>query len=105
MNIDDCWHATERDAEGNLQPNAALFPYGMKSLSDYIHSKGLLFGMYTDSGCGPRRASAPPRTFLAHDSAHRSPSLAGRKRALAIPALSARKSRTQSSSQRGGSTS
>lgn len=52
VNIDDCWQDTERDKSGNLQPNPALFPEGMKSLSDYIHSKGLLFGMYTDSGCG-----------------------------------------------------
>ena len=26
------------------------FPHGMKYVSDYIHSKGLKFGMYSDSG-------------------------------------------------------
>ncbi|KAF5271102.1 hypothetical protein FQA39_LY08240 [Lamprigera yunnana] len=48
--IDDCWLAWERDEDGKLQPDYERFPYGMKSLADYIHSKGLKFGMYEDIG-------------------------------------------------------
>ncbi|KAF5274042.1 hypothetical protein FQR65_LT04440 [Abscondita terminalis] len=48
--IDDCWLEMERNAEGKLQPDRSRFPYGMKNLSDYVHSKGLKFGMYEDIG-------------------------------------------------------
>ena len=44
--IDDCWSLRER-VDGKLVADPALFPNGMKALSDYIHSKGLKFGMYT----------------------------------------------------------
>lgn len=53
--IDDCWSLKERDAEGKLVVDPAKFPSGMKALSDYIHSKGLKFGMYSCAGthtCG-----------------------------------------------------
>lgn len=53
--LDDHWHHSERDANGNLQPNPDRFPSGMKALGDYIHSKGLKFGIYSDAGtmtCG-----------------------------------------------------
>ena len=46
--IDDCWSLRER-VDGKLVADPALFPNGMKALSDYIHSKGLKFGMYS---CG-----------------------------------------------------
>lgn len=52
--IDDCWHGT-RDAKGFIQPDAKKFPSGMKALGDYIHAKGLKFGIYSDAGsktCG-----------------------------------------------------
>eukprot|EP01124_Arcella_intermedia_P032605 TRINITY_DN7633_c0_g1_i2.p1 TRINITY_DN7633_c0_g1~~TRINITY_DN7633_c0_g1_i2.p1 ORF type:complete len:398 (-),score=28.04 TRINITY_DN7633_c0_g1_i2:65-1258(-) len=55
VDIDDCWLSKERDSQGRLTPNPLAFPSGMKALSDYIHSKGLLFGMYEDIGsetCG-----------------------------------------------------
>ena len=45
VSIDDCWQAHERAADGTIQPNATRFPSGMKALGDYIHSKGLKFGM------------------------------------------------------------
>ncbi|KAK4884300.1 hypothetical protein RN001_000571 [Aquatica leii] len=48
--IDDCWLTMERDEEGKLQPDPIRFPYGMKNLSDYVHSKCLKFGMYEDIG-------------------------------------------------------
>ena len=47
--IDDCWQVS-RDADGNIVPDAKAFPSGMKALGDYIHSKGLKFGIYSDAG-------------------------------------------------------
>lgn len=44
--IDDCWHG-ERDELGFIQPHPERFPSGMKALADYIHSKGLKFGIYS----------------------------------------------------------
>ncbi|WP_309236654.1 ricin-type beta-trefoil lectin domain protein [Micromonospora sp. S-DT3-3-22] len=44
--VDDCWQATTRDAAGNLRSDPVRFPSGMKALGDYIHSKGLKFGIY-----------------------------------------------------------
>ena len=48
--LDDCWASTERDANGNIQPDPTRFPNGIPSLADYIHSKGLIFGLYTCAG-------------------------------------------------------
>jgi alpha-galactosidase len=47
--IDDCWQI-DRDAQGNILPDAQRFPSGMKSLADYVHAKGLKFGIYSDAG-------------------------------------------------------
>ncbi len=47
--IDDCWQ-TGRDASGNIVADAVKFPSGIKALADYVHSKGLKFGIYTDAG-------------------------------------------------------
>ncbi|MEU0216456.1 RICIN domain-containing protein [Streptomyces sp. NPDC006265] len=44
--VDDCWFDPQRDASGNLRANPTKFPSGMKALGDYIHSKGLKFGIY-----------------------------------------------------------
>ncbi|MCC3655039.1 ricin-type beta-trefoil lectin domain protein [Streptomyces sp. S07_1.15] len=44
--VDDCWFDPQRDAAGNLRANPAKFPSGMKALGDYIHDKGLKFGIY-----------------------------------------------------------
>ena len=48
--IDDCWAEKQRDEEGRLVPDHRKFPGGMKALADYVHSKGLLFGMYSCAG-------------------------------------------------------
>jgi alpha-galactosidase len=48
--IDDCWLAPERDSLQNLQADPKKFPHGMKALGDYIHSKGLKFGIYNCAG-------------------------------------------------------
>lgn len=50
INIDDCWHG-ERDEKGNIQCDPVTFPSGMKALGDYLHGKGLKFGIYSDAGC------------------------------------------------------
>ncbi|KWX70531.1 glycoside hydrolase family 27 protein [Paenibacillus jilunlii] len=48
--IDDCWSLKDRDEEGKLVADPTKFPGGMKALADYIHSKGLKFGMYSCVG-------------------------------------------------------
>src|SRR5882762_3157143 len=47
--IDDCWQVS-RDAAGNIIADAKTFPSGIKALADYIHGKGLKFGIYSDAG-------------------------------------------------------
>jgi alpha-galactosidase len=57
--IDDCWQG-ERDAHGDIQPDPRRFPSGIKALADYVHSRGLKFGIYSDAGrktCGGRPGS------------------------------------------------
>jgi alpha-galactosidase len=49
INLDDCWQ-TGRDANGNIVVDQEKFPSGLKALGDYIHGKGLKFGVYTDVG-------------------------------------------------------
>jgi alpha-N-acetylgalactosaminidase len=49
--IDDCWLSPKRDQNtGRLQPDPKRFPSGIKALADYVHSKGLKFGIYEDYG-------------------------------------------------------
>jgi alpha-galactosidase len=58
--IDDCWQV-DRGADGRIIADPKRFAGGMKALADYVHSKGLLFGLYTDIGpktCAGRPASA-----------------------------------------------
>ncbi len=47
--IDDCWQVS-RDENGNIVADPKTFPSGMKALADYVHSKGLKFGLYSDAG-------------------------------------------------------
>jgi alpha-galactosidase len=47
--IDDCWQL-ERDRNGNIVADPKHFPSGMKALADYVHAKGLKFGLYSDAG-------------------------------------------------------
>lgn len=48
--IDDCWMEMERDETGHLVPDRERFPNGMLYVSDYVHSRGLKFGIYEDYG-------------------------------------------------------
>ncbi|WJX76890.1 Alpha-galactosidase 1 [Trifolium repens] len=50
VNIDDCWAELNRDNEGNLVAKKSTFPSGIKALADYVHSKGLKLGIYSDAG-------------------------------------------------------
>jgi len=59
VNLDDCWSDTKRDAQGRLQPVQWQFPSGMKALADYVHSKGLKLGLYTDVGTETCRGGRP----------------------------------------------
>ncbi|WP_189788726.1 glycoside hydrolase family 27 protein, partial [Streptomyces capitiformicae] len=63
--VDDCWFDPERDAAGNLRANPTKFPSGMKALGDYIHSKGLKFGIYqapNEVTCAQGVGTYPGRT-------------------------------------------
>ncbi|MDH4158330.1 MAG: glycoside hydrolase family 27 protein, partial [candidate division Zixibacteria bacterium] len=48
--LDDAWMAKERDQDGRLVADQKKFPSGMKAIGDYIHSKGLKYGIYQDRG-------------------------------------------------------
>ena len=49
--IDDCWSKRDRDpVTHKIVPDPEKFPDGMKAVSDYVHSKGLKFGMYSCAG-------------------------------------------------------
>ncbi len=48
--IDDIWHLKERGADSRMVPDPEKFPHGMKYVADYVHSKGLKFGMYSCAG-------------------------------------------------------
>jgi alpha-galactosidase len=54
--LDDGWMAKQRDSiTGDLVPDPVKFPHGMKVLVDYVHAKGLKFGLYNCAGtktCG-----------------------------------------------------
>lgn len=53
MNIDDGWEAEQRNANGEIVANKK-FP-NMKALGDWLHSRGLKFGIYSSPGpktCG-----------------------------------------------------
>jgi len=47
--IDDCWQVG-RDANGNILADPRRFPQGIKAVADYVHGKGLKFGIYSDVG-------------------------------------------------------
>lgn len=59
--IDDCWSLKQRDENGLLVADPEKFPHGMKAVADYVHSKGLKFGMY--SCAGVRTCAGYPSSF------------------------------------------
>ena len=49
--LDDGWSEKPRDPQtGRLLPDRDKFPSGMKALVDYVHGKGLKFGIYSCAG-------------------------------------------------------
>lgn len=50
LNIDDCWQIDRNLITREIVPDATKFPSGMAKLAEYVHSKGLLFGLYSDAG-------------------------------------------------------
>src|SRR4051794_33908058 len=63
--VDDCWFNPNRDGAGSLQGDPGRFPSGMKALGDYLHSKGLKFGLYevpVDKTCAQYFSSYPGAT-------------------------------------------
>ena len=70
VNIDEGWWQGQRDASGNIVVDATQWPGGMKAIADYIHSKGLKAGIYSDAGkdgCGyyfPTTQPAAPHTGM-----------------------------------------
>ncbi len=57
--IDDLWQGG-RDCHNNIIPDPKKFPHGIKALADYVHSKGLKLGIYSDAAqltCGGYTAS------------------------------------------------
>ena len=60
--IDDCWSERHRDpVTDKIVPDKKKFPDGMKAVSDYVHSKGLGFGMYSCAGI--RTCAGFPASF------------------------------------------
>ena len=60
--IDDCWSERERDpVTDKIVPDRVKFPNGMRAVSDYVHAKGLKFGMY--SCAGVRTCADYPASF------------------------------------------
>ncbi|MGA2598274.1 MAG: glycoside hydrolase family 27 protein, partial [Bryobacteraceae bacterium] len=55
--IDDCWQVS-RDKDGNIVADPATFPSGIKALADYVHARGLKFGIYSDAG--PKTCAGRP---------------------------------------------
>lgn len=72
--IDDLWQGG-RDRHNNMIPDPVKFPNGIKALADYVHSKGLKLGIYSDAApltCGGWTASLgfeeqDARTFASWD--------------------------------------
>ena len=70
VNIDDCWANWQRDKNGNLLANPKRFPHGMPALADYIHQRGLKFGLYSSAGswtCEPKQENRGFPGGLGHE--------------------------------------
>lgn len=50
VNIDDCWQAATRDENGEMMPDPATFPHGIKSLVEKINDLGFKVGIYSSNG-------------------------------------------------------
>ncbi|MBA2394201.1 MAG: cellulose binding domain-containing protein [Ktedonobacteraceae bacterium] len=50
INIDDCWSTKSRASNGAMVPDPNKYPNGITAVANYVHSKGLKLGLYTDAG-------------------------------------------------------
>ncbi|CAL8470506.1 g10048 [Coccomyxa elongata] len=50
FNLDDGWNQKTRGLEGPMEYNSTRFPSGIPALADWLHSKGLKLGVYSDAG-------------------------------------------------------
>jgi alpha-galactosidase len=62
--LDDCWAYTERASNGSLTWDPFRFPSGIPALTQWLHDRGFLFGLYTSAGnvtcsSGGRRQPVP----------------------------------------------
>jgi len=62
--IDDCWQVS-RDPDGRIVADPKRFPGDMKALADYVHGRGLKFGLYTD--LGTKTCEGRPGSLGYHD--------------------------------------
>eukprot|EP01059_Diplonema_ambulator_P000507 TRINITY_DN1041_c0_g1_i1.p1 TRINITY_DN1041_c0_g1~~TRINITY_DN1041_c0_g1_i1.p1 ORF type:complete len:179 (+),score=31.94 TRINITY_DN1041_c0_g1_i1:41-538(+) len=59
FHLDDCWAAPVRNASGHLYANPLYFPSGLQPVIDHAHSKGLVFGLYSDAGTRTCNGNSP----------------------------------------------
>ena len=50
INLDDCWHSSMRDEDGNLQGDLTRFPNGIPALVKDLNAFGLKVGIYSSNG-------------------------------------------------------
>ncbi|MGH2861986.1 MAG: NPCBM/NEW2 domain-containing protein [Solirubrobacteraceae bacterium] len=50
VNLDDCWMAPQRAADGQLQGDPTTFPNGIAWLASQLHAMGLKLGLYESFG-------------------------------------------------------
>lgn len=50
INLDDCWEAGERAADGSLQADPERFPDGIAELASWLHDRNFKFGLYLSAG-------------------------------------------------------
>eukprot|EP01084_Bolivina_argentea_P002915 5434_1 len=63
INLDDCWEACWRSDgydKGSILPAPERFPFGMNNLTQYLHSMGYKFGLYTSAGTSTCNPGARP---------------------------------------------
>jgi alpha-galactosidase len=63
INLDDGWQGG-RDQSGYILASSAKFPQGIAPLADYVHSRGLKFGIYTSPAS---TTCADPTGSLGHE--------------------------------------
>jgi alpha-galactosidase len=69
INLDDCWQIERNATTKEIIEDKTKFPSGMAALGEYIHSKGLLYGLYSDTGyktCAGRPGSLGYETIDAN---------------------------------------